>query len=375
MNITMMASRPPPLGRSLSRTEMRTLMHTSPPGGWQREGGNDLTDNGLSVLRHPLRYKEPPPCGLYQRPHPTTWANKVGGAAGLISRHASPKHLPAWRHGRPPPRWWTAHIQQRSIRSVPKASSPEVHRLKETIKAALAKNLNRVIDTFRQWDADLSGKIDKREFFLACTTGLHISAPRQTYDELFDEVDDDRSGEIDYKELNKVLRRRTWDPAFKDQWPGGEGTADAGYDPHRSDQQHSQHLSEYGDSSPYMPSAPARRQRAVAPRASTRATPNMPAHDPHRAASAQPQRTAESDWDSHWAASMRPSSAREGYEGPGSMITMPSGLALTADQYQALLKAAQKGESYGQGPHYRQPGGHNPQANYPARMPGGRVAF
>ena len=80
----------------------------------------------------------------------------------------------------------------------------------------------------------------------------------------------------------------------------------------------------------------------------------MPAYDQHRASSAQPQRT-ESDWDSHWTASMRPSSAKAGYQGPGSMITMPSGLALTADQYQALLKAAQHGEaeSYGQGPHYR----------------------
>ena len=217
------ASVPPnmSLARSLSRQ-----MHTLPPGGWARPDG---VQDPFSVLRYPLRSKEPPSTGLYPKPHPTTWATKVGGAAGLISRHASPKHLPAWRHGRPPPSWWVQQQAAKRAPKHPKQSSPEVARLKDRVKQALAKNLNRVVDTFREWDADLSGKVDKRDF-LGVQNRPEVDAPKQTYD-AFDEVDVDGSGEIDYKELNKALRRRVWDPSFKDQWDkvrgrvGGEGGA------------------------------------------------------------------------------------------------------------------------------------------------------
>ena len=204
-------------------------MNTVPPGGWQRDAGaaagadHGADPLGKSVLRHPLRFKDRPAVGLERPPHPSTWATRIGGSPGLISRHSSPKGtLPQWRYGRPPPQWWTAHIQQqRSSKRLPIASSPEVTALKDAIKAALAKNLNRVVDTFRQWDADLSGKISKREFFDAGTTGLGIRAARATYDALFDECDVDGSGEIDYKELNQVLRRRASDPSHADQWSSG----------------------------------------------------------------------------------------------------------------------------------------------------------
>ena len=69
-----------------------------------------------------------------------------------------------------------------------------VWRVAEQIKAALAQN--RAVDTFRKWDKDLSGRVDKEEFHLACQDGLHIAAPRAAFDQLFDVVDRG-SGQID----------------------------------------------------------------------------------------------------------------------------------------------------------------------------------
>ena len=321
------ASVPPnmSLARSLSRQ-----MHTLPPGGWARPDG---VQDPFSVLRYPLRSKEPPSTGLYPKPHPTTWATKVGGAAGLISRHASPKHLPAWRHGRPPPSWWVQQQAAKRAPKHPKQSSPEVARLKDRVKQALAKNLNRVVDTFREWDADLSGKVDKREFFLACKTGLKIDAPKQTYDALFDEVDVDGSGEIDYKELNKALRRRVWDPSFKDQWD--EGPAGGGWGGEGG--------GSYDDAQPVHA---ARRPSGV--RAST-------------AVGGSRWQVGASSWDDqgalveppsppppHWTAAHRPASAPKGYEATGTTFVMPSGVAISAEQYEAIIRKAQASLQSGQ---------------------------
>ena len=75
------------------------------------------------------------------------------------------------------------------------------------LKMALAKNLNRMIDTFREFDEDQSGKINKREFRLALQK-LGIVAHKSTCDLTFDSLDNDRSGTIEYEELNTHLRRR-----------------------------------------------------------------------------------------------------------------------------------------------------------------------
>ena len=54
------------LARSLSK-QMRTL----PPGGWHRPEG---VDDPLSVLRHLLRYREPPVTALHPKPHRSGYA-------------------------------------------------------------------------------------------------------------------------------------------------------------------------------------------------------------------------------------------------------------------------------------------------------------
>ena len=74
------------------------------------------------------------------------------------------------------------------------------------LRNALSAKGTRVIDLFRQWDADGSGTVSKKEFRMAMPK-LGLTAPKKEIDLLFDSFDPDGSGEIDYKELNKILRR------------------------------------------------------------------------------------------------------------------------------------------------------------------------
>ena len=80
------------------------------------------------------------------------------------------------------------------------------------LKMALAMNLPRIIDTFREIDEDQSGKINKRGFRLALQK-LGIVAHKSTCDLTFDSLDNDRSGTLEYEELNTHLRRRAGDPS------------------------------------------------------------------------------------------------------------------------------------------------------------------
>jgi Ca2+-binding EF-hand superfamily protein len=72
---------------------------------------------------------------------------------------------------------------------------------------ALATKLGRIVDLFREWDLDGSGEIDKREFCDAMeSVGLHDWSEEKR-GALFDQLDDDKSGTIEYKELVRKLRR------------------------------------------------------------------------------------------------------------------------------------------------------------------------
>ena len=82
------------------------------------------------------------------------------------------------------------------------------------LKMVFAKNLSRISDTFREFDKDQSGKIDKREFRLALQK-LGVVAHKSEYDLTFDSLDNDRSGTIEYEELNEHLRRRVGDPSHR----------------------------------------------------------------------------------------------------------------------------------------------------------------
>ncbi|KOO27336.1 hypothetical protein Ctob_008853 [Chrysochromulina tobinii] len=80
------------------------------------------------------------------------------------------------------------------------------------LKMALAKNLNRVIDTFRDFDENHSGQLDKHPFRLALQK-LGIVGRASAFDDTFDSIDKDRSGILEYHELKHHLaRRHTGDP-------------------------------------------------------------------------------------------------------------------------------------------------------------------
>ena len=78
----------------------------------------------------------------------------------------------------------------------------------EQIAEGLAKNLSRVIDAFRSLDADGSGTIDKKEWREGLARVGLAEVPHETVDALFDEIDADHSGEIEYNELSRKLRKQ-----------------------------------------------------------------------------------------------------------------------------------------------------------------------
>merc|ERR1719424_2784384 len=68
------------------------------------------------------------------------------------------------------------------------------------------RSSSRVVDLFRAWDEDRSGTVDKGEFHKA-VRALGFDVEREHTDAVFDSLDDDRSGALEYKELNIMLRK------------------------------------------------------------------------------------------------------------------------------------------------------------------------
>jgi Ca2+-binding EF-hand superfamily protein len=56
------------------------------------------------------------------------------------------------------------------------------------------------------WDEDRSGTVDKKEFGNA-VRALGFDVSQADTDALFDSLDDDKSGALEYKELNLMLRK------------------------------------------------------------------------------------------------------------------------------------------------------------------------
>ena len=75
----------------------------------------------------------------------------------------------------------------------------------EQLRTALSKNMLKVLDIFKDWDDDENGMVSKTEFRKALPM-LGLKVERSIAEELFDSFDNDKSGEIDYKELNQHLR-------------------------------------------------------------------------------------------------------------------------------------------------------------------------
>lgn len=102
------------------------------------------------------------------------------------------------------------------------ANGASMQSMQEQIRAALATEHSRVIDLFRSWDRAGNGRISKLELRRA-VLAVGYDAPRADVDALFDSIDVDRSGTIEYRELYRVLKPDaavTLDPLLM---PGGAG--------------------------------------------------------------------------------------------------------------------------------------------------------
>jgi Ca2+-binding EF-hand superfamily protein/tetratricopeptide (TPR) repeat protein len=121
------------------------------------------------------------------------------GAMGEISAKGQNKH--ALRRGKMSGK--KGGVLATSVKLEPGANGQSVV---DQLREILNKNSVRVIDLFRSWDDDGNGKINAKEFRQAIC-GLGYSAPREDCNKVFGLFDVDKSGEIDYNELNRALRR------------------------------------------------------------------------------------------------------------------------------------------------------------------------
>ena len=88
------------------------------------------------------------------------------------------------------------------------------------LRDALTKNAVRVIDLFREWDDDNSGSVSRHEFAKAMAA-LGYDGQPEDIDCVYDSLDPDGSGSLEYKEMNALLKRSVEIcPALK---PGAAG--------------------------------------------------------------------------------------------------------------------------------------------------------
>ena len=72
------------------------------------------------------------------------------------------------------------------------------------LSSFLAENNVKVLELFRDWDADGNGALDKRELRRAIKA-LGYYASSHDIDELFAQVDFSGDGQIDFKEMKYAL--------------------------------------------------------------------------------------------------------------------------------------------------------------------------
>lgn len=76
----------------------------------------------------------------------------------------------------------------------------------DSLRRMLAASWTRVRDVFAAWDNDGNGQISRSEFS-SVLSGLRLSVSREEAAALFDLLDEDRSGTLDYRELHSALRQ------------------------------------------------------------------------------------------------------------------------------------------------------------------------
>jgi len=82
----------------------------------------------------------------------------------------------------------------------------------EQLREGLKRTNTRVLDLFREMDGDNDGRISKKDFRKAFLE-MGPDFPSVVVEKLFDDFDPDGSGEIEFNELDKFLRRTTPAPS------------------------------------------------------------------------------------------------------------------------------------------------------------------
>ena len=75
----------------------------------------------------------------------------------------------------------------------------------DSLRSVVESNHTKVTDLFRAWDEDHNGKVSKMEFRKAIVA-LGFEATKEQTFALFDELDVDSNGSIEYKELHAALK-------------------------------------------------------------------------------------------------------------------------------------------------------------------------
>ena len=86
------------------------------------------------------------------------------------------------------------------------SEGPDALPMTEQIANALRQSSSRLLDLFRQWDADGDGDISRKEFHKAMPA-LGLEVPKADVDKLFDEWGGG-DGTISYKEMSKMLKSK-----------------------------------------------------------------------------------------------------------------------------------------------------------------------
>ena len=87
----------------------------------------------------------------------------------------------------------------------PEMTEDEAHVALVKLKEVIASNMQRVLNLFQAWDTNGDKCVDRKEFAKAIKD-LGFEFPKSTIHKLFDYLDDDGRGTLDYQELRTALQ-------------------------------------------------------------------------------------------------------------------------------------------------------------------------
>ena len=97
-----------------------------------------------------------------------------------------------------------AAVRGAAVRRAGKTDEPLTDLSLKSLKAVIADNHARIADVFKAWDDDKNGKVSKKEFRNAIQA-LGYEATVAQINAVFDQLDKDGSGSIDYRELKVAV--------------------------------------------------------------------------------------------------------------------------------------------------------------------------